>query len=57
MIELAGQPGELRFTIEITRKATGKTETVELIGHLDDGTLKEIEHGSDPQHLGTQRSD
>ncbi len=34
MIELAGQPGELRFVIEITRAATGETETVELVGTI-----------------------
>ena len=34
MIELAGSPGELRFTLEITRAATGETETVELIGKI-----------------------
>lgn len=34
MPELEGQPGELRFTLEITRAATGETETVELIGRI-----------------------
>lgn len=34
MPELQGQPGELRFTIEITRAATGETETVELVGKI-----------------------
>lgn len=33
-INLQGQPGELRMVLEITRAATGKTETVELIGHI-----------------------
>lgn len=32
MAELVGQMGELRMTIEVTRAATGKTETYELIG-------------------------
>jgi|DEB3_MinimDraft_2_1074329.scaffolds.fasta_scaffold00040_23 hypothetical protein len=32
MADLEGQLGELRMTIEIVRKETGKTETVELIG-------------------------
>ena len=32
MIELGGQVGELRIVLEITRAATGETETVELIG-------------------------
>ena len=34
MPDLTGQPGELRFTLEITRAATGETETVELIGTI-----------------------
>ena len=34
MPELEGSPGELRFTIEIVRAATGETETVELIGKI-----------------------
>ena len=32
MAELQGKPGELRFTIEVKRKATGKVETFEMIG-------------------------
>lgn len=39
---LQGEPGELRMTIEIKRAATGKTETVELIGHADPEKLKQI---------------
>lgn len=42
MNELKGVPGELRATIHITRKATGKVETVELVGHADPEKLKEI---------------
>lgn len=34
MSELQGTPGELRATISITRKATGKVETYELVGHV-----------------------
>jgi hypothetical protein len=34
MSNLNGSPGELRFTIEVKRKATGKTETHELIGKI-----------------------
>ena len=34
MPDLSGQVGELRFTLEITRAATGLTETVELIGKI-----------------------
>lgn len=32
MNELVGQPGVLTMTINVTRKATGKVETYELIG-------------------------
>lgn len=32
MSELTGQGGELRATIQVTRKATGKVETYELVG-------------------------
>ena len=31
MSALKGQGGELRATVQITRKATGKVETVELV--------------------------
>jgi hypothetical protein len=31
-ITLTGQPGELRFTLEIKRAATGEVETYEMIG-------------------------
>ena len=32
--QLTGQPGELRATIHITRAATGKVETLHLIGRV-----------------------
>ena len=31
---LNGPPAEVRMTLEITRAATGLTETVELVGHV-----------------------
>lgn len=34
MIDLKGTPGELHFTIEVTRAATGKVETYDLIGKI-----------------------
>jgi hypothetical protein len=34
MSDLQAQAGELKFTIEIKRAATGETETHELVGHL-----------------------
>ena len=52
MSDLTGQPGELHFTVQVTRAATGKTETYELIGHIgqDEPTeqpTEENENGSD----------
>lgn len=49
MIELGGKPGELAITLEITRAATGETETVELIGTILDG---EPQDGDHTQHSG-----
>lgn len=46
MIALGGEVGELRFTVEITRKETGKVEQVELVGYIDEEKLKELQHGS-----------
>jgi hypothetical protein len=40
MSNLQGTPGELRMTLQITRAATGKTETVEPIGRA---TPEELE--------------
>lgn len=55
MSELAGCVGELRFTVQITRKETGKIEEVELVGFLDEDKLKELQHGSHPLDSGTER--
>jgi hypothetical protein len=35
MSELKGKGGELRFTVEVKRAATGKVETYDLIGKID----------------------
>lgn len=55
MAELQGQSGELRFTLQITRAETGKTETVELVGFLDENKLKELQDGCDTLDSGTER--
>ena len=57
MSNLSGQTGELRFTVQITRKATGKVEEVELVGYLDEEKLKELQDGRHTQHSSAQRSD
>ena len=57
MINLSGQMGELRFSVEVKRADTGKVEQYELVGYLDEDKLKELQNGSDPQHGSTERSD
>ena len=57
MPELSGQIGELRFTVEIKRKDTGKVEQVELVGYLDEDKLKELQSGSHTLDSGAQRGD
>lgn len=47
MAELNGQIGELRMTVQVTRKETGKVETYDLVGFLDDDKLRELQNGSD----------
>jgi len=45
-----GQIGELRFSVQITRK-DGRVEEVELVGYLDEDKLKELQNGSGtPDH-------
>jgi len=52
--DLKGQPGELRMTLQITRKETGKVETVDLVGKVtgEEPTEKEQGDGSHAQHGG-----
>ncbi len=57
MIELTGQPGELRFTVEVKRKETGKVEQYELVGFLDEDKLKENHLGSNSLDSSPKRSD
>lgn len=35
MNKIEGQPGEVHMTVHITRKATGKVETYELVGKVE----------------------
>lgn len=54
MINLQGQSGELRFTVQITRKDTGKVEEIELVGKI---ISEELTNGSDPLDNSPKRSD
>lgn len=57
MANLSGDVGELRFTLQITRKETGKVEEVELVGKLTDVELKELTNGGDAHDGSTERCD
>ncbi len=46
MAELSGQIGEVRMTVQVTRKATGETENYDLVGFLDEDQVKELQNGS-----------
>lgn len=53
MSDLKGQLGELKMTIQITRKETGKVEEVELTSAITDPKtheqlMKELPNGSHP---------
>ena len=57
MADLNAQPAEVRMTLQIVRAATGKTETVELVGHVVPAPEpkpatpnEETDHGSHSQH-------
>lgn len=52
MSELGGQVGEIRMTLQITRKDTGKVETVDLVGTVTQETDKEQDDGGHAQHGG-----
>lgn len=57
MNTLTGQLGELRMTIKVTRKETGKVEEYDVIGYTDEEKLKEILNGSDTLNSSKKRSD
>ena len=55
MAELQGKLGELSFTLQITRKDTGKVEEYEMTSSITDEKtheqlLKEYDDGSHTQH-------
>ena len=60
MADLAGQPAELHMTLQITRAATGITETVQIVGRTTVEQAqaagiqpKEADDDHDPQHGGS----
>ncbi len=60
MNALEGSVGEVKMTLEIKRKETGKVEKVELVGFINQEQLdhlKGTENGNDSQHGSPQRGD
>ncbi|MBY0498914.1 MAG: hypothetical protein K2P74_04750 [Nitrosomonas sp.] len=55
MPDLNGQEGELKFKLKITRAATGRVETYDMVGKLGDNLGEQ--HGSDTQHGSAECSD
>lgn len=55
-MNLQGQRGELRMTIEIKRKETGKVETFELVGHADPEQLQQILEKEHERHALDRRT-
>lgn len=56
MPDLEGQIGQLRFTVNITRK-DGQTQTVELVGFIDEKQLQEFTHERHPFDSSPERGD
>jgi hypothetical protein len=50
-VSLQGPPAEVRMTLQITRAATGKTETVELVGRVA-GIEPNPQPEGEPAHVG-----
>lgn len=57
MADLSGAVGELRFTVEIKRKETGKVETVELVGFANEEQLKQLQADGVLQKTQEQKHD
>jgi hypothetical protein len=58
MIDLAGMEGNVEFTLEIKRAATGKIETYQLVGRLEENgsnTLGGGASGSNERSNGPDR--
>jgi hypothetical protein len=55
MIDLSGQPAEVRMVLQIKRAATGNTDTIELVGYtggIPPETKEDKADGSHPLNSG-----
>ena len=43
MADLQGNVGELKLTVQVTRKETGKVEEIELVGFVNPEQLKQLQ--------------
>lgn len=57
MSELNGQPGELRITLTVTRKETGKVETFDLVGQATPEQYAAIMHSASGAMAGQGATD
>lgn len=42
MVDLKGKEGEVHMTLEVTRKETGKKETVQVVGYVNKEDLEKL---------------
>ena len=43
MADLQGNVGEVTLTLQVTRKETGKVETIEMVGFVNPEQLKQLQ--------------
>lgn len=53
MTDLITEPAELHFTIKITRKETGETETYDMVGHVISENEEELTDGINTLNSGS----
>ena len=49
MPDLQGAVGEIAFTLQITRKETGKTEEVHMVGFVNQEQLAQLQQPEQPK--------
>lgn len=57
MADLSGQAGEIKMTVHITRKETGRVEEYQLVGKVTGEQLEELNNACDPHDSGTECRD
>jgi hypothetical protein len=57
MTDLATQPAEIHFTLEIKRAATGATEVYQMTGRIRPPIEEKLNNVSNSQHSSEKRCD